>query len=380
MHKILLISFFAYGGNDTIFSTPATTWEQRANIIYAGDGNDTVVGSAGDDQYIFERGNGIDQLSDTGGIDTLVMGPSVAADDVIFEVVPTDQLGNSDLYIGIRDRANPNLTASQVGDRVQVVGGGTLFIDINGGAQTRNSIDFIRAGGQEIDLNVANINWTKVQYSTGSGPYPPVVLDLDGDGVELRSVDGSRISVVEQDGSITRLGWVGPDDGFLALDRNRDGAIDRVDEICFVEDAVGAKTDLEGLAAYDTNANGLLDNADKRWAEFQVWRDKDQDGRSNKGELLSLDEAGVRSISLKGEATGFTASDSLDHVVLATSAVQWTDPARTGSAYDVVLGALQVRADKGGKNAADVSARAFGNSGSDPLDANLYGVQALADL
>ncbi|WP_404338972.1 hypothetical protein AB2M62_07420 [Sphingomonas sp. MMS12-HWE2-04] len=361
---------FAYGGADVIYAAGnSTAYETRGNVIYAGDGDDTIYGSYGDDQYIFERGNGADWLSDFGGLDTIVMGPSVSADDVIYQVVVTSPGVSADLYIGLRDPNNSSLTASQVADRILVSGGGTKLVGMYYGTESYNTTEYVRVGGQEIDLTKAGINWETSYYYDGGG-YFPVALDLDGDGIELRSVNGSRIASVEGDGTITRVGWLGQDDGFLALDRNGDGVIDRIGEISFIGDVEGARSDLEGLAAYDSNGDGKLDASDKRFGEFQVWQDKNQDGFGSADELVSMEQAGLRSISLKGQATGFTPADGLDNVVLATSEIEWADPTRTGTAHDVMLARLQVRTDGG-----DVGASGEG----DPLDALLYGVQGLTE-
>lgn len=334
---------FALAGDDTIYAAGnSTAYEIRGNVIYAGDGNDTIFSSAGDDQFIFERGNGTDILTDQGGADTLVMGPSVAADDVIYEVVNTsgssgDYGSAADLYIGIRDPNNPNATASQVVDRIRVVNGGTKSVGVYSGAETLNTIEHVRVGGQEIDLTKANINWTVSYYYDGG--YYPIALDLDGDGIELRSVEGSRITTVEADGTVTRMGWLGQDDGFLALDRDGNGVIDRIGEISFVGDKESAKTDLEGLAAYDSNGDGKLDASD-------------------------------------AQLTGFTAADGPDNVVIATTDVVWKDDSRTGSAYDVMLARLQVRTDGGANGLADLDALARGTE-VDGIEAKLRGIQAL---
>ncbi|MFN3727340.1 MAG: calcium-binding protein [Allosphingosinicella sp.] len=391
---------FAYGGADYIVTAGyAGAYEINSNIVYAGDGNDTIISSAGDDTFIFERGNGRDYLSDSGGRDTIVMGPSVAADDVIYEVVVTSTDGyggqRSDLYIGIRDLANPELRASQVADHIRVVDGGTILYDLTYGSQTLNTIEHIRVGGQEIDLTKAGINWTTSYYQSysggggggggggypwdpgGGGHIPPLAIDLDGDGIELRSVEGSRITTIDADGSLWRIGWLGPDDGFLALDRNGDGVIDRLAEISFTQDKEGAKTDLEGLAAYDSNEDGILDANDERWGEFKVWRDLNQDGIGTGKELMSLADAGIVSISLKGTPTGFTAADGIDNAVLATTVIGWADPNRTGLGYDIALAARQVRSDGGDKEKADKAAKANGKDKADAIDAQLYGIQTL---
>lgn len=382
---------FAYGGDDW-FST-AGYWgghEISGNVVYAGAGQDSIYGSVGDDQYVFERGDGVDSIDDKGGADTIVMGPSVEPDDVIYEVVKkyagADGGWVSDLVVAIRDPNNPDLPASQVADRIVVQNGGTIWHDLSTGVVKLNTIEHVRVGGQEIDLTRAGIAFTAAYYqsyggggSGSGGNVPPLAIDLDGDGIELRSVDGSRITTLDADGSLWRVGWIGPDDGFLAIDRNGDGAIDRLTEISFAQDLAGATTDLEGLAAYDSNRDGVLDAADQRWGELKVFRDRNQDGIGVGREVMSLAEAGIVSIGLKGAATGFALGESMDTTVLATTKIGWADPTRTGLGYDVALAVRQVRTDGGGQAMADSHARGNGREKADALEASLHGLQALTD-
>nr|WP_276611489.1 cadherin domain-containing protein [Caulobacter sp. 602-2] len=151
-----------------------------------------------------------------------------------------------------------------------------------------------------------------------SGLLPPVVIDLDGDGVELvsRSTSTVRFDVLG-DGQAVRTGWVGKDDAFLALDRNGDGVIGSGSEISFVQDLAGATSDLEGLAAYDTDGNGVLDAADARFGDFLVWRDANQDGVSQADELRRLSQVGIVGLDLTGARTGASQAGAQDNLVLA---------------------------------------------------------------
>jgi len=129
----------------------------------------------------------------------------------------------------------------------------------------------------------------------------PVVLDLDGDGVELTALDESSVFFdVDGDGAQEHTGWVSPDDGLLVLDRNGDGVVNDGSEISFVDDKVGARTDLEGLTAFDSNGDGALNAADERFDEFRVWQDLDQDGETDAGELDALSELDIVSLDLQG--------------------------------------------------------------------------------
>jgi len=131
------------------------------------------------------------------------------------------------------------------------------------------------------------------------GGFKPIVLDLDGDGVELVALDESAAFYdINADGYQYNLGWAGADDGLLAYDKNSDGVINRKDEISFVDYVPGAQTDLEGLRNFDSNADSVLDASDAEFAKFRVWQDANQNGASDSGELRALVAAGIRSIEL----------------------------------------------------------------------------------
>ena len=148
---------------------------------------------------------------------------------------------------------------------------------------------------------------SKVDPDETSSLAAPIVFDLDDDSAGLIQLSASETRFdMNGDGIADNTGWIEAGDAFLALDRNGNGFIDDISEISFVGDKEGAKTDLEGLVAFDTNADGVMDGEDERFVEFKLWLDGNSNGRTDAGELLSLAEAGVTSISLSGAATGET--------------------------------------------------------------------------
>lgn len=141
----------------------------------------------------------------------------------------------------------------------------------------------------------------------GEGGKGPITLDLDGDGVELVPLDESTAFYdINGDGYRERMAWASADDGFLAYDKDGDGRISAYDELSLTSYVAGARTDLEGLRHFDTDDDGRLDPDDAEWVKFRVWQDLDQDGESDPGELSSLDEAGIKSISLTSDGVNRT--------------------------------------------------------------------------
>lgn len=323
-----------FEGNDVLTGS-GTSSESKGNIFIGGTGNDTLTASVGDDQYAYDRGDGIDTITDSGGDDTIVFGSTVAADDVVFKVV-----GN-DLYIGLKDKTNTALTADQVSERIKIVNGGVQYKVVDGNDQTTvysttlNTIEYVQVGGTTMDLTKLNIDWT-VQTTWQYGDTYPIVLDLGGDGLNLTAVEDSDIIVKTAQGGLSRLGWASAADAFLAVDRDGDGAINKLSEISFAQDKEGATSDLEGLKTWDTNGDGILNASDENFEKILVWQDLNQNGRSTAQELRTLSEAGIIGIDLNGTATGYTPGTVIDNYVQNNMGFIWADGSR-GDAYDVAL-------------------------------------------
>ncbi len=195
------------------------------------------------------------------------------------------------------------------------------------------------------------------------GRLGPVVLDLDGDGVETVGWAQSATRFdMDGDGVRDLTGWVGPHDGLLVLDRNRNGTIDSGAEISFTMDLEGAHSDLEGLAAYDSNGDRRLDANDARFGEFQVWRDANRDGISQAGELLTLQQAGVASINLDARRTGQMPGTSADNTTYANG--QYTRTDGTQAALSDMFFAFGERDEEGNGDGLNLNAGA-GKGGRD---------------
>jgi len=164
----------------------------------------------------------------------------------------------------------------------------------------------------------------------------PIVIDLHHDGIELiRPEDSNVFMDLNGDGQRERIGWAAPGDAVLVFDANQDARVDFDHEVSFIDHLPGARTDLEGLAAHDSNGDGLITSADNRWTDFGLFQDRNANGVQDAGEFVSLDAAGLRSLSLTREGVSEMNQGNL---VFGTSAVQWTDGSSTRAA-DVMFAA-----------------------------------------
>ncbi len=205
---------------------------------------------------------------------------------------------------------------------------GLVSSEVSSGYLFKNMSDAL--GNFNPDFS-AYRNWNYFYYNS----LTPITLDLNGDGLEF-STQGSVLFDIDSDGDLESTAWVGANDGLLALDRNQNGIIDNGSEISFIDDLEGANSDLEGLAAYDSNGDGIFDASDARFNEFLVWQDANQNGISESDELKTLAQAGIQSINLtptpNSESTGVSGVNLLN-----TSSFTFTNGA-TGEVTVAALG------------------------------------------
>lgn len=192
--------------------------------------------------------------------------------------------------------------------------------------------------GSGNQSNVSSFNTTVIvsaQSSIKSLAYDsdtPLILDLDGDGVETLSVDNGVVFDIDGDGDQDQTGWVGKDDGLLVRDINGDGRINDAKELfgnaSQTTSGAVAADGFAALAELDTNGDGRFDSADTSFNEVKVWRDSNSDGISQADELQSLDDIGLQSIDLSAQA--INESNQGNTAGLRSS---WTD--KDGAEHDV---------------------------------------------
>ena len=139
--------------------------------------------------------------------------------------------------------------------------------------------------------------------------YDPLVLDLDGDGIETVGVNATTHILFDHnnDGIKTGTGWVNGDDGLLVLDRNGNGIIDNGSELFgdgTMVNGVKATDGFSALGAENTNKNTTFDAGDANFKNVRVWQDTNQDGISQTSELHTLSALGIKSINLASTDTG----------------------------------------------------------------------------
>ena len=306
-----------------------------ADELFGMDGDDKLFGGEGDDKL--EGGDGRDRLEGGKGKDTL---KGAAGDDIYLvgngvDRVTDDAQGEGVLltdegvaFTGGKEDGS-NSWKSEDGKVVYVKAGANLVIVKDNDAANRTVIeafDFDMAKtGTYLGIHLAD----KSESPPPPPPPPsppggpggggdtdsgitwfrrgdPLVLDLDGDGVEINLSTNAVLFDDNADGRKTGTQWAKADDGMLVRDLNGNGTIDSGRELfgdqTLLPNGSLANNGFLALSALDKDADGLADgifnSSDVAHADLKIWRDLNQDGKSQANELHTLAQAGVGSISL----------------------------------------------------------------------------------
>ncbi|NML76389.1 tandem-95 repeat protein [Rhizobium sp. S-51] len=145
---------------------------------------------------------------------------------------------------------------------------------------------------------------TAADFRAYNSATDPIVLDLDQNGFTFSSVDNGVAFDIDADGDKDQIAWTS-DDGILAYDVDGDGVIDNGSEI-FTPSFNGGShaSGIAALATLDSNGDGKIDADDTAFSSLSIWIDSDNDGISDAGELSSLTDHGVSSISLGATTVG----------------------------------------------------------------------------
>ena len=334
-------------GDDTITSS------KGHDLVFGGDGNDTLTvtldSAVGDNSITFFGGAGVFDKIDYSALKT---GVTLTADarigtaeiksqkDHAVYTATFNALGRTDVLIDVEKIIGTAESdklyikdLTNVGSEVIDLGKGQDHVDLSLsnhgyivdlshlGAQTvqakqRGGSRFNPSpgGGSGPILHLRNANDAigdsgddkiiapegDVTADTVAAGADPLVLDLDGDGIEVTTLNTSSSPLfdITGNGVKRRTAWVFAHDGLLAIDKNNNGSIDGLSELFGQVDGSG----FDDLAALDNNNDGVITAADSAFASLRVWVDANGDAITDAGELKTLSELGIASISLTSRA------------------------------------------------------------------------------
>lgn len=157
------------------------------------------------------------------------------------------------------------------------------------------------ADGREISFNLdvsmsrKFTQYTKETVQSAASFIDPLVINLKGNIAEVS--DQKFYFDLDADGEEEAISRLCEDSGYLALDKNQDGAINDGSELFGTKSGDG----FGDLAVYDEDGNGWIDENDDVWNKLKIWV-QDEQGNSK---LYSLAEQGVGAICLQNVSTEF---------------------------------------------------------------------------
>jgi hypothetical protein len=168
-----------------------------------------------------------------------------------------------------------------------------------------------------IDMSVSD-RW---RQATAPVARDPLAIDLDNDGIETAGIPTSGNPILfdhDANGVKTGTGWLKGDDAWLVLDRDANGSIDCGRELFGVDTVItvtemlngpdgvpyvvthtrNATSGFEALSTLDANGDNVFNAQDAAFSQVRLWRDLNQNGISDAGELVTLAQANITGISL----------------------------------------------------------------------------------
>lgn len=165
-----------------------------------------------------------------------------------------------------------------------------------------------REGTENFNIQVFNesgVEFVQDSFSvdivdqTSYSYVSPISIDLNGDGLKTLSIDqGIKFDILNS-GERINTGWISGEDGFLAVDDNGNGQIDSIAELF----GGGVGDGFAKLGTFDSNQDGVVNASDMGFDQLRIWQDANENGFTDKGELVSLEQAGILGLSTSYQST-----------------------------------------------------------------------------
>ncbi len=203
-----------------------------------------------------------------------------------------DQLSNyNNLFLGMANYNQTLFSSEYQKENVMKAFKGDILMCLMGEGSAVN--DFIDS--------LVNDDFTEAS-KIAFPPRDPLILDLDGDGIETIAAHGNILFDHDSDGVKHATGWVNGDDALLVRDLDNNGQIDSGLELfgdnTIKQNGEKATDGFDALLDLDDNNDGVFNVEDHAFSEVGLWQDKNEDGVVQEGEITALANSDVQSIDL----------------------------------------------------------------------------------
>jgi|GEM_PF-1225594 len=330
---------------------------KNAEGASGGDGQDTIIGSS--TSKFLSGGGGMDVITGGSADEAIIGGRNRDGDDGAADTL-TGGSGRDNFYAGDGD----TITDPEAGDAIFLQGrrlrggeetesGSRVYLSPEGGVYrlaSNGSLTFSINPTLTIENFVngeAGIRLIDKEPDTDDAEEQrdPLIIDLDGDRNVVTALENSTAYFdLDNDGFAERVAWAKASDGFLVRDLDGNGSIDNGTELfgtgqVDLNEGRDQRFGEEGfveLALLDSNGDGVISAADVEFETLRVWVDANSDARTDEGELRTLAELGIVSITLRTRPSDHFLFDDDSSLVLRSSSVAFDDGS-SQRIYDVYL-------------------------------------------
>ncbi|WP_160005264.1 VCBS domain-containing protein [Rhizobium sp. 18055] len=377
------------GGNDILIGgngDETLNGGDGDDILVGGGGGDTLTGGTGNNTFMIATGDsapvvtlsndfigrtsysvsGYDQITDFNAKDDKIELPNSAA----LVVLSNTSNGNFANVTLSQSSVSSTITAHTISNGIVSFYNGQTRTAIDSSLDLATAVKYLQGGGLANNTVVAftaaladgvhtflfehqtGLDYTLVDlkgYTLPAGglssivgatsAIDPIILDLDHNGIALTTLDNGVSFDINADGHQDKIAWTAGTDGILAYDVDGNGKIDNGSEIFSPHFAGGSYVDgLAALATLDSNHDGKIDATDEAFSKLTIWQDLNHNGISDAGELSSLADHQIASLSLDASASN---TDINGQSVLADGSYTLTDGSAghfVEVAFDTALG------------------------------------------
>lgn len=188
--------------------------------------------------------------------------------------------------------------------------------EINFSAALAMSRDFVQESTLEIRQGAAQ-------------KIDPLVINFDGLGAQLSQ---TRFEFdLDNNGTAEQIASLRSGSGYLALDRNGDGAINNGSELFGPSSGRG----FAELAAYDEDGNNFIDEGDSIYQQLRIWM-RNEDGST---QLAALGDKNIGAIFLGHVSSPFQLKDANNNSLgeVANSGIYLTEDGKAGVIQEINL-------------------------------------------
>ena len=160
--------------------------------------------------------------------------------------------------------------------------------------------DYIENKGDEAAKN--GVNDLDDDKNNAQKQSCPLTINIDGSGIKTLPLNEGVYFDHQGNGFKIKTGWVAPSSGLLVRDINGNGEIDSGRELfgdnTLLKNGKLAANGFEALKDLNESDDGIFDERSAAYHELHLWFDRNGNGWTGPGELITLSEAGVVSIDL----------------------------------------------------------------------------------